>query len=620
MKKLLSYFVLIIVVSFSNQLHSQWSSDVRLTNSTGSSMTSFNTGSIASSGDTIHIVWRDNRDGNTEIYYKRSTNGGLSWGPDVRLTNNSASSENPTIAVNGPNVYVVWFDNRDGNNEIYFKRSPDGGSGWVNEQNLSNNNNNSSNPAISVSGSIIHVVWQDTQISPGLEIFHKRSTDNGATWTANTRVTYGNFSASRPSISATGSFVHIAYIDARSSNDEIYYNRSTDGGITWGPDTRLTYGINNSWYPSISAVNSMVHVAWEDNRVGYYKVYYKRSTNGGSNWSSDTLLTTHENGSLYPYIIASNQVISPNVHIVWYDNRDGNYEIYYKRSTNEGISWEPDVRLTNYAGSSEGPSLSISGIKVHLVWFDNRDGDWEIYYKQNPTINLQPIPAPSNLTALATVPRRIDLHWTDNSSFEQGFKIERSTNAGSNWILRDSVAASITNYLDMGLTPHTIYYYRVYAFYGGANSSYSNNAFDTTFLAEPNLTAPPNGATGQSLTPLLNWSDVPGAFRYGLQVSKQNTFDSLVVNVPAYPTSQYLIPSNTLQNQTWYYWRARAFNGLDTGGWSAVWNFQTLYAGISTENNEIPKEFKLFNNYPNPFKPVTRIKSRFTWIGNKLRK
>ena len=59
----------------------QWQPDVRLTNDAGLSATTAysNARCIASSGDTVHVVWSDNRlGGNYEIFYKRSTDGGLS--------------------------------------------------------------------------------------------------------------------------------------------------------------------------------------------------------------------------------------------------------------------------------------------------------------------------------------------------------------------------------------------------------------------------------------------------------------------------------------------------------------------------------------------------------------
>src|SRR3970040_1297733 len=111
MKKIL--FLLLTINCSLLTVHAQWQPDVRLTNDPASSITSFNNAwCIASSGNVVLVVWYDNRDGNYEIYYKRSTDGGVSWGSDTRLTNNTANSFLPSVAVSGSVVHVVWYDNR----------------------------------------------------------------------------------------------------------------------------------------------------------------------------------------------------------------------------------------------------------------------------------------------------------------------------------------------------------------------------------------------------------------------------------------------------------------------------------------------------------------------------
>jgi hypothetical protein len=39
------------------------------------------------------------------------------------------------------------------------------------------------------------------------------------------------------------------------------------------------------------------------------------------------------------------------------------------------------VRLTDNPSESREPSVAVSGAYAHVVWHDNRDGNWEIYYK-----------------------------------------------------------------------------------------------------------------------------------------------------------------------------------------------------------------------------------------------
>lgn len=359
----------------------QWSSDVRLTNATGISSTSYNNAwCIAANGNVVHIVWSDIRDGNKEIYYKRSTDGGLNWGADSRLTNNTANSEYPSIAVSGSNVQIVWQENRDADWEIYYKRSTDGGLNWGADTRLTNNAGFSYNPSLAVSGSNVHLVWCDVR-DGNYEIYYKRSTDGGTSWAGDLRLTNDSTASFDPSVSVSGSYVHVTWFD--DGTDEIYHKRSTDGGINWGAATRLTIYNGESYRPCIAVSGLFVHVVWQDNRISNNEIYYKRSTNGGVNWEGDKRLTDSIESSYMPSIAVSGS----NVHIVWFDFRYYNDEIYYKRSTDFGVSWDSDLRLTNNILNSWYPSVAVSGPVIHVVWVDDRDGNYEVYYKRNPTGN-----------------------------------------------------------------------------------------------------------------------------------------------------------------------------------------------------------------------------------------
>jgi hypothetical protein len=378
------FVVLFLFVAMS--AYAQWEPDVRLTNDFGDSYTSANSAwCIAANGNVLHIIWFDERDGNREIYYKRSTDGGTTWGAETRLTNNIAESWYPSIAVSGNIVHVVWRDYRDVNYEIYYKRSTDGGINWGADTRLTNNTAGSHPPSIAVSGSLVHVVWYDYRDGyPNFEIYYKRSTDGGVTWEADTRLTNNASSSLFPSIAVSGSFIHVVWYDKRDGNEEIYYKRSTDGGINWGADTRLTNNTATSNIPSIAVSGSLVHVVWYDYRDGNYEIYYKRSTDNGLTWGADIRLTNNFGWSTYSSIAVSGLL----VHVVWEEDRDWNNEIYYKRSTDGGINWGADTRLTNDASSSSYPFIDVFGSLVHVVWSDNRNGNFEIYYKRNPTGNL----------------------------------------------------------------------------------------------------------------------------------------------------------------------------------------------------------------------------------------
>jgi hypothetical protein len=82
--------------------------------------------------------------------------------------------------------------------------------------------------------------------------------------------------------------------------------------------------------------------------------------------------------------------------------------------------------------------------------------------------------APTNLTGTAISSTQINLSWTDNATNEFGYKVQRKT-AGGSFTDVGSTGVDISTFSDLGLTPNTIYLYRVYAYNGAGNSlQYSN--------------------------------------------------------------------------------------------------------------------------------------------------
>lgn len=93
--------------------------------------------------------------------------------------------------------------------------------------------------------------------------------------------------------------------------------------------------------------------------------------------------------------------------------------------------------------------------------------------------------APSELVAITISASQIDLSWTDNSTDETGFKIERKTGATGKYSRIATVGANATTYSNRGLTQSTTYYYRVRAYNASGYSAYSKEASATTLVGVP---------------------------------------------------------------------------------------------------------------------------------------
>ena len=92
---------------------------------------------------------------------------------------------------------------------------------------------------------------------------------------------------------------------------------------------------------------------------------------------------------------------------------------------------------------------------------------------------------PSGLIATAASSSQINLSWTDNSSTETGFRIERSSSSAGPYSEIATVGANVTTYSNTGLSASTTYYYRVRAYNANGNSASSSVASATTQSPPP---------------------------------------------------------------------------------------------------------------------------------------
>ncbi|MDQ3903134.1 MAG: hypothetical protein M3247_05805 [Thermoproteota archaeon] len=84
---------------------------------------------IATSGDNnVYIAWWSNKTGNDEVMFKASTDGGKTFGSKMNLSNTpNSDSQDVQIAAAGNNVYVTWWERNQTMNEPVMRVSNDNG-------------------------------------------------------------------------------------------------------------------------------------------------------------------------------------------------------------------------------------------------------------------------------------------------------------------------------------------------------------------------------------------------------------------------------------------------------------------------------------------------------------
>jgi|GEM_PF-6323675 len=283
-------------------LLSQWGDIIRLTTANGLSYVSNqNARSVAAANDTVWVVWSDNRNGRWQIYYKLSTNGGSGWSADAMVADSGFC---PTVVIPYPiGTQSIW-------------------------------------------GSVLAYCAFMTTKYGNWEIMTSFYSKSYAQWIT-ARFTTESHNSIYPSIAADSSYILLLWMDDRTGNWEIRFRRSTDYGTTWSADSALTINSGHSWFPQAALNRQKFYVVWQDNRTGNFEIYFKKSTNAGRNWSSDSQLTSTTSQSYWPTIAVKDNYIYV-AYIEKGDELGRGYddEIYFIRSTDEGNTWSSPINLS----------------------------------------------------------------------------------------------------------------------------------------------------------------------------------------------------------------------------------------------------------------------------------
>jgi hypothetical protein len=185
--------------------------------------------------------------------------------------------------------------------------------------------------------------------------------------------------------------------------------------------------------------------------------------------------------------------------------------------------------------------------------------------------------APTNLVAVPVSSTQINLAWQDNSNDEDGFRIERKTGATGSWAQITTRTANVTTYQNAGLSRGTTYCYRVRAYKGAANSSYSNEATTRTF----DVPAAPSNLTARAVSSSqinLSWQDNSNnesGFKIERTTGSMVTWRQ-VATVAANATSY---ASTALLPNTTYAYRVRAYNAIGDSSYSNTARTWIVLAG-----------------------------------------
>jgi subtilisin family serine protease/fibronectin type 3 domain-containing protein len=468
--------------------------------------------------------------------------------PEPRPVQQPGATNVAARALSATSIRLTWTDNATSETGFRIDRSSDGGSSWSQAGTVGAN----------------ATAFTNYSLAAGTQYWYRvRSYDSLGSSPWSTVVTASTFPppAAPNNLSATvlgATSVRLNWTDNSTTEQGFKVERSTDG-VTFSVST---YAGSNATAVTVSSLTPST--------AYWFRVYaYDGVVNSDR---SNTVQATTVDLPAAPSNLTATPTNTTRIQLNWTDNNSTEQGFKVDRSADGGTTWAQAALLAANTVSWANDNLASGA----TYWYRVRGYDGSLSGAASNTASATTFPppsAPTNLAAAPIDPTTIRLNWVDTSSYEQGSKLERSTDGGATWTQFATAAANATTYNASALIPSTNYSFRVRAYQGATNGDYSNVASATTLDAP---SAPTNvGAQTISTTSVkLTWTNTSNIQTYvKVERSMDGTTFTQVALLLGTSTSW---TDYSLTAGTQYFYRARATAGTANGPYSDVVTVNTL--------------------------------------------
>ncbi len=351
------------------------------------------TKNVAACNGKVHVAWFNSGTWSHygRIYYRRSLDGGVTWEPKVTITGPRDLWRELWIECTGDTVVIIYEVDNGGDVDIRYRVSEDGGTTWSSEYSpiTSSTSYNQEGPSVALNGPVMHLAWADDRpvfLFPLYNVYYKRSTNLGATWTSDALQDLSDSPIIRRDPS-NPSRIHLWFMTFNTTEKRAKYRRSLNGGNSWFSTVDMSGQDAGGPSPYDRPIGSMdvntnvVYYMWVDERFGNKEVLYKRSLDGGGTWLGPSNLSGTPTKSWNPFVRAAS---TGEARLYWMDSLDGDWEVVCKITTDWGDNWSPLQRLTNNNAHDGAVSVDYDNGYWHIVWSSNESGNFEVYYAMDP--------------------------------------------------------------------------------------------------------------------------------------------------------------------------------------------------------------------------------------------
>ena len=213
-------------------------------------------------------------------------------------------------------------------------------------------------------------------------------------WTSEMPLSLARTLVREPTICARGEEIFVAWSDNRLGQWEIFFRYSADGGITWQPEERVTVTNTDSVEPAIACDRQRVHILWLERQrfgqsVGGVRVesvthpQIRYTAWDGIGWRLPQTL------SLQKSVVRRPRIAAPppdgSVYAVWERQGEGQGVLTtatITRSDDGGRTWARPRPITQGDWETAEPDVVAGSRSAFVTWRDGREATSKIYVKR----------------------------------------------------------------------------------------------------------------------------------------------------------------------------------------------------------------------------------------------
>ena len=388
-------FGLCLFISTSLMSQTQWDSQGALFATAAGGQIQLN--SISDDNGGTFLVWRDEASSDYDILAQWiDARGNKRWGNDgILVCQNAGDQTFPVLASDGNGgIVIAWWDESGNEGNIYAQRINQNGQAQWNASGLAicTATGDQRLPQIISNANKSIIVWIDKRDNNNN--LYGQCVDNEGIiqWPSNGLAIATGSQPSHELISDGNGGAYIVYRDERNGNFDIYAQRINSSGVAqWMANgLPLVTEIHNQLTPKAAlTTNEDLIVVWQDERGSYDNIYAQKiSSDGIVSWTTDGIAVASTEDNQTNATICSDD--AGGVIIAWWDQRNGDYDIYAQRLASDGSEqWQSSgVPVIQLYGDQFSPHILKDSAKgAFISWIDSRKGTDVDLYAQHLDLN-----------------------------------------------------------------------------------------------------------------------------------------------------------------------------------------------------------------------------------------